>query len=49
MIEERYHSITWGGRIIVGLCLALAFFGYVERRGGLRNLRIPEILRVDRI
>ena len=49
LIARRDLGITWGGGIVVGLCLLLAFFGHLERRGGLRKLRLPEVLRVDRI
>ncbi len=49
LIDRRAVGITWGGGIVVGLCVLLAVLGNVERHGGLRNLRIPEILRVDRI
>ena len=49
VITLREAGITWRGGIVVGLCLLLAFFGLVERRGGLRNLRVPEILRLDRL
>jgi uncharacterized membrane protein YfcA len=48
-IAARNQGITWGGGIIVVLCLLLAFFGHAERRGGLRKLKVPEVLRVDRI
>jgi hypothetical protein len=33
----------------VVLCLLLAQLGRVEQREGLEGLRIPEILRVDRL
>ena len=46
---EQRHGISWGGGIIVGLCIALAFLGNAERRGGLRQLRLPEVLRIDGI
>ncbi len=49
LIAERSRGISWGGGIIVGLSLVLALIGYVEQQGGLRNLRLPEIMRVDRI
>jgi len=46
----RYRgSITWGGGALVGLGLFLASIGFVERRVGLENVRVPQILRVDRL
>ncbi len=49
LIERRATwEIRWDS-IIAGICLLLAFFGYAERRGGVRKLRLPEVLRVDRI
>ena len=49
LIQLRAGGITWGGGAVVGLCLLLAQLGGVEQRGGLESLRIPEILRVDRL
>jgi hypothetical protein len=45
----RTAGITWGGGIIVILCIVLALFGRIEAQSGLENMRIPEILRVDRL
>jgi hypothetical protein len=42
-------GVALGGWILVGLCLALAALGWVEQRGGLSGLRLPEILRIDRL
>jgi hypothetical protein len=49
IIRLRDAGITWGGASIVGLCLLLALLGRVEQREGLESLRVPEILRVDRL
>jgi hypothetical protein len=45
----RWETITWGGGIVLALCGLLALCAFVEQRGGLGELRIPEILRVDRL
>ena len=45
----RAETITWGGGIVLGLCGLLALCAFVEQRGKLGELRIPEILRVDRL
>jgi hypothetical protein len=42
----RVDDVTWGGGVVVALCLALGMFGLIEQRG---RLAVPEILRVDRI
>lgn len=49
LIRFRSAGITWGGGIIVGLCIVLAFLGRVEAQSGLENMQIPEALRVDRL
>lgn len=49
LVRERDLGLTWGGGILVGLCLLLTLFGWIERRGGLRRLEVPELLRVDRL
>ncbi len=48
LIRYRGH-ITWGGGALVGLGVFLASIGFVERRVGLENVRVPESLRVDRL
>ena len=45
----RAEAITWGGGIVLALCALLGLCAFVEQRGGLAELRIPEILRVDRL
>lgn len=43
-------NIQWGAIILVGLCLLLALFGWVEEDRGLEGLRVPEeFWRVDRL
>jgi hypothetical protein len=49
LIRLRSAGITWGGGIVVGLCILLALLGRVESQGGLESMQIPEILRVDRL
>lgn len=49
LIRERSEGMTWGGGILVGLCLLLALLGWKEQHGGLEALRVPEILRIDRL
>jgi heme exporter protein D len=49
LIEQRDRGLTWGGGIAVGLCLALAACGRIALKGGIRAVRVPEILRIDRI
>jgi hypothetical protein len=49
LVRLRDGGLTWGGGMAVALSAALALFGYVEGRGGLAGLRVPAILRVDRL
>jgi hypothetical protein len=42
------EAITWGGGAVVGLCLLLALLGRIEQEG-LEKLRVPGVLRVDRL
>jgi hypothetical protein len=49
LVQERDQGMTWGGGILVGLCLVLTFLGWKELNGGLESLRVPEIWRVDRL
>jgi len=49
LIRLRDAGITWGGGIVVGLCLLLSLLGRIEQRDGLENFRVPEVLRVDRL
>jgi hypothetical protein len=49
LIRHRNFGLTWGGGAAVVLCLLLAQLGRVQQREGLESLRIPEILRVDRL
>jgi hypothetical protein len=49
LIRLRAGGISWGGGVVVGLCLLLALSGRLEQLEGLQNFRIPEILRVDRL
>jgi hypothetical protein len=49
LIGSRSTGITWGGGVVVGLCILLALLGRIEAQGGLENMQMPEILRVDRL
>ena len=50
LIRHRSEGMTWGGGILVGLCLFLALLGWKEMNGSLDSVRIPEeIWRVDRL
>ncbi|HEY7421971.1 MAG TPA: hypothetical protein VH541_08165 [Gaiellaceae bacterium] len=42
-------KIQWGAVILVGLCLLLAVFGWIEEHRGLEGLKVPEAWRVDRL
>ena len=49
LIHERGNGMTWGGWILVGLSVVLTLFGWIEQRGDLEGLRVPDVLRVDRL
>ncbi len=49
LFRLRDGGISWGGGLVVALSLLLVLFGWVEQRDGLDSLRVPEILRVDRL
>jgi hypothetical protein len=49
LVAQRDREINWGGGIVVSLSLLLALLGEVARQGRVRDFRIPEILRVDRL
>jgi hypothetical protein len=50
LIQRRSEGMTWGGGILVGLCLLLALLGWMEPRGRLESIRVPEELwRIDRL
>jgi hypothetical protein len=50
LMRVRDSGITWGGGIVVALCLVLALLGRIEEREGLeKGLRVPDLLRVDRL
>ncbi len=42
-------QLTWNSGVLLGLTVPLTLLAARRERGGLRNIRIPEILRVDRI
>ena len=45
----RAEANAWGGGVVLGLCGLLGLCALIEQRGGFGELRIPEILRVDRL
>ena len=49
LIRLRVEGLTWGRGTIVGLGLVLLLLGWVEKRDGLEELRLPEVLRIDRL
>jgi len=49
LILARGNGISWAGMLVVTLCTLLAALGFAEQRGGLATLRVPELLRVDRL
>jgi hypothetical protein len=42
-------QLNWNGGLLLAITLPLLLLAVIEERGGLRNLQVPEILRVDRI
>jgi hypothetical protein len=49
LIRERGGAVIWGAVILVGLCLLLAVFGWIEEDRGLESFRAPDAWRVDRL
>ena len=50
LIRFRDNSdVIWGAIILVGLCLLLIVFGWIEERRGLDDAVPEEIWRVDRL
>lgn len=49
LIRFRNGDVIWAAIILVGLCLLLILFGWIEEDSGLESLRAPEALRVDRL
>jgi hypothetical protein len=50
LIRFRNGDVIWGTVILVGLCLVLTVFGWIEEGGGLESFRVPdEVWRVDRL
>jgi hypothetical protein len=50
LIRFRNGEVIWGAVILVGLCLLLAVYGWIEENRGLQDFRVPEeIWRVDRL
>jgi hypothetical protein len=49
LVRLRDDGMSWGGGVVAGLCLLLALLGRLEQRVGLEHLRVPEVLRVDRL
>jgi hypothetical protein len=49
LVRLRHEGLTWGRGTIVVLCLVLLLLGWGEKRDGLEELRLPEVLRIDRL
>lgn len=50
LVRKRSEGMTWGGGILVGLCLLLALLGWMEPNGRLEGIRVPEeFWRIDRL
>jgi hypothetical protein len=49
LVRLRDEGLTWVRGTVVGLCLVLLLLGWVEKRDGLERLRLPEVLRIDRL
>jgi phosphatidylglycerophosphate synthase len=50
LIRFRNSDVIWGAVILVGLCVLLALFGWIEENSGLESVRVPEeVWRVDRL
>ena len=50
LVRDRANGMTWGGGILVALCLLLALLGWMEPRGQLESFRVPdELWRIDRL
>ena len=50
LIRFRNDEVIWGAVTLVGLCLVLALFGWIEESSGLEGVRVPdEVWRVDRL
>jgi hypothetical protein len=50
LIRFRAGDVIWGAVILLGLCLLLAVFGWIEDDGGLESFRVPdEVWRIDRL
>lgn len=48
--RSHWTGMTWGSTILIALCVLLALLGWVEESGGrLERLRMPQLLRVDRL
>jgi hypothetical protein len=49
LVRLRDDGVGWGGGLVLGLCAFLALAGWFEQGEGVRRVRIPEILRIDRL
>jgi hypothetical protein len=47
--DRNQQDVLWGAVILVGLCLLLALFGWIEEDRSLETVRVPDVLRVDRL
>jgi hypothetical protein len=50
LIRFRDDGVLWSAVILVGLCLVLMLYGWIEERSGLEGFRVPEeVWRIDRL
>jgi hypothetical protein len=49
LIRFRNGDVIWSAVILVGLCLVLAVFGWIEEDRDLGSVGVPEALRLDRL
>ena len=48
-IPRSSAHVTWNLGVLLGLTVPLTVLALIEERGGLRNVQIPALLRIDRI
>lgn len=49
LVRDRGGGFGWGDWLLLGLCVALLACGLAEERERFDRLRLPELLRVDRL
>ena len=48
-LPRRSVYLTWNLAVLLGLTVPLTLLALVDDQGGVRNLRVPALLRIDRI